>query len=235
MAPTPKRVAIVTAAGRGLGAAVAKRLARDGYALALLAPGEGVEALARELGAIAIRGSVTEPDDLARLVDATVKAHARIDAVVTSTGHPPKGELLALTDAQWRLGFDLVFLNVVRLARLVTPVMMAQKSGVFVNLSSYAALEPEHDFPLSTLRGALAAWTKLYADEHAAYGIRMNAVLPGFADSLPEKAERTARIPMRRYGTVAEIANAVAFLVSDQASYITGQSLRVDGGLTRHV
>jgi NAD(P)-dependent dehydrogenase (short-subunit alcohol dehydrogenase family) len=230
-----KKVAIVTAAGRGLGAAVARRLAADGYALALFSPGEGVTKLAAELGGIAVRGSNTEPADLARLVEATMKQYGRIDAVVTSTGHPPKAELLALTDEQWRAGFDMVFLNVVRLARLITPIMKAQGSGAFVNISSYAVLEPEHDFPMSTLRGALGAWTKLYADEYAADGIRMNAVLPGFADSLPEKADRRARIPMKRYAKTSEIAAACAFLVSDDASYITGQSLRVDGGLARHI
>lgn len=230
-----KKTAIVTAAGRGLGAAVARRLAADGYALALLSPGEGVVQLAKELGGVAVRGSVTVPEDLARVVDAAMKLSGRIDAVVTSTGHPPKAELLMITDEQWRTGFDMVFLNVVRLARLVTPVMQQQGRGAFVNISSYAVLEPEHDFPLSTLRGALGAFTKLYADEMAPFGIRMNAVLPGFADSLPEKADRRARIPMKRYGKVSEIAAAVAFLVSDEASYITGQSLRVDGGLARHV
>ena len=90
-------------------------------------------------------------------------------------------------------------------------------------------------FPLSALRAALASWTKLFADQHAAHGIRMNSVLPGFADSLPEKAERKARIPMGRYARAEEIAAAVAFLASDKASYITGQNLRVDGGITRAV
>jgi len=235
MANSPRKTALVTAAGRGLGAACARRLAADGYAVALFSPGEGVVKLAQELGGIAVRGSVTEPADLAKLVEAAMQAWGRIDVVVTSTGHPPKGALLEIPDADWHKGLDMVFLNVVRLARLVTPIMQAQKGGAFVNISSYAVLEPEADFPLSTLRGALAAWTKLYSDQYAADGIRMNAVLPGFADSLPEKAERRARIPMKRYGRTAEIAAAVAFLASDEASYITGQSLRVDGGITRHV
>ena len=95
------------------------------------------------------------------------------------------------------------------------------------------AFEPETDFPMTTLRAALSAWTKLYADSHAKDGIRANCVLPGFTDSLPEKDTRRTRIPMQRYARVEEIAAAVAFLISDKASYITGQSLRVDGGLTR--
>ena len=113
--------------------------------------------------------------------------------------------------------------------------MRAQGGGSIVNLSSYAAFEPERDFLLSTLRAALSAFTKLYADEHAAQGIRMNCVLPGFTDSLPEKEARRQRIPMQRYARVDEIADAVAYLLSERASYITGQNLRVDGGITRAV
>ena len=227
------KVAIVTAAGRGIGAGIARVLAADGFTLALLSPGETVEALGKELGGFGLRGSVTEPADLKRLVDDTMARYGRIDAVVTNTGHPPKGPLLDITDADWHKGFDMVMLNVIRTLRLVTPVLLKQKAGAIVNISSAMAFEPETDFPMTTLRAALSAWTKLYADSHAKDGIRANCVLPGFTDSLPEKDTRRTRIPMQRYARVEEIAAAVAFLVSDKASYITGQSLRVDGGLTR--
>lgn len=227
------KVAIVTAAGRGIGAGIARVLAADGFTLALLSPGETVEALGKELGGFGLRGSVTEPADLNRLVDDTMARYGRIDAVVTNTGHPPKGPLLDITDADWHKGFDMVMLNVIRTLRLVTPVLLKQKAGAIVNISSAMAFEPETDFPMTTLRAALSAWTKLYADSHAKDGIRANCVLPGFTDSLPEKDTRRTRIPMQRYARVEEIAAAVAFLVSDKASYITGQSLRVDGGLTR--
>jgi NAD(P)-dependent dehydrogenase (short-subunit alcohol dehydrogenase family) len=229
------RVALVTAAGRGIGAGIARRLARDGYSLGLLSPGEGVVSLAAELGGIAVRGSVTEPADLARLVEETVSRFGRLDAAVVNVGHAPKGKLLSLTDQDWEAGFAMGVMPTVRIARLVTPHFLAAGGGSLVAISSYAAFEPEPDFPMSTLRPALSAFLKLYADQHAGSGIRANAVLPGFTDSLPEKADRRARIPMGRYGTVAEIAAAVAFLVSTEASYITGQSLRVDGGVTRSV
>ncbi len=227
------KVAIVTAAGRGIGAGIARALAADGFTLALLSPGETVEALGKELGGFGLRGSVTEPAALKRLVDETMTRYGRIDAVVNNTGHPPKGPLLDITDADWHKGFDMVMLNVIRTLRLVTPLMLKQKVGAIVNISSAMAFEPETDFPMTTLRAALSAWTKLYADSHAKDGIRANCVLPGFTDSLPEKDTRRTRIPMQRYARVEEIAAAVAFLVSDKASYITGQSLRVDGGLTR--
>lgn len=229
-------VAIVTAAGHGLGGAVARELASAGYSLALMSNGGGAEQLAEELGVIGIGGSVTSPDDLARLVSTTVDAYGRIDAVVNNTGHPPKGPLLELSDDDWHAGLDMVLLNVVRMARLVTPIMVSQGAGAIVNVSTFAAFEPSAAFPISaSLRAALGAFTKLYADEYAGSGIRMNSVLPGFMDSYPESDEIVQRIPMGRYAIVDEVARAIRFLVSDDASYITGQNVRVDGGITRSV
>lgn len=231
-----RKVAIVTAAGKGMGAAIARRLHADGYTLALLSPSGSAAALAAELGGISHTGSAAEAGDLKILVDKTLDAFGRIDAVANNTGHAPKGPLLDIPDSDWHAALDLMLLNVVRMCRLVTPVMQAQGGGAIVNISTYAAVEPEALFPTScVLRAGLAGFTKLYADDMAPHGIRINNILPGFIDSLPEQPDRRARIPIGRYGSVAEIAATTAFLLGDGAGYITGQNIRVDGGLTRSV
>ena len=230
------RVALLTAAGSGIGAAAARKLAADGWQVAILSPSGRGEALARELGGLGLTGSNLEPADLQRLVDAAMQRWGRIDAVVNSAGHGPKGELLEISDADWQRGMEFYLLNVVRIARLVTPLMQQQKRGAIVNVSTYATFEPEAAFPTSgVFRAGLAAFAKLYADRYAADGLRMNNVLPGFIDSLPEKQDRRERIPMGRYGGSDEVAELIAFLASDKAAYITGQNIRIDGGLTRSV
>ena len=230
------KVALITAGGSGMGAAAARRLARDGYAVGILSSSGKGEALAEELGGVGVTGSNRSTEDLARLVDRAMQRWGRIDALVNSAGHGPRGGLLDLTDADWQTGMEVYFLSVVRPTRLVAPIMQRQKSGAIVNISTYATFEPDPAFPTSgVFRAGLAAFTKLFADRYAADAVRMNNVLPGFIDSLPEKAEFRARIPMGRYGRVEEIAATVAFLLSDAAGYITGQNLRVDGGITRSV
>lgn len=233
----PERpVAIVTAAGRGIGAAIARELSTAGYRLALMSASGGADRLAAELGAIGITGSVTVPEDLERLVTEAYGRYERIDALVNNTGHPPKGPLLEITDGDWHAGLDMVLLNVVRTARLVTPIMQRQGGGSIVNISTFSAFEPDPAFPVSSsLRAALGGFTKLYADRFAAEGIRMNSVLPGFVDSYPELPEIVDRIPTGRFGRVGEIASVVRFLLSDEAAYVTGQNIRVDGGITRSV
>ena len=233
---TEQRTAVVMAGGSGMGAGVARKLAAAGYGVAVLSSSGKGEALAKELGGIGVTGSNLVVEDLQRTIEATMEKWGRLDVLVNSAGHGPKGPVLEISDADWHLGLDYYLLNVVRATRLVTPIMLEQGGGAIVNISTYATFEPEASFPTSgVFRAGLAAFTKLFADKYGPNNIRMNNVLPGFIDSLPEKEEFRARIPMGRYGHVSEIAETVAFLASDEAGYITGQNIRVDGGITRSV
>ena len=230
------RVALITAGGSGMGADAARRLAADGFAVGVLSSSGKGEALARSLNGIGVTGSNQSNDDLKRLVDAAMARWGRIDVLVNSAGHGPRGPVLELTDAHWHHGMDVYFLSAVRPTRLVTPIMQKQKAGVIVNISTFAAFEPDPVFPTSgVFRSGLAAFAKLYSDQYAADNIRMNNVLPGFIDSLPEKDEFRTRIPMGRYGRSAEVAATIAFLVSEGGGYITGDYIRVEGGITRSV
>jgi NAD(P)-dependent dehydrogenase (short-subunit alcohol dehydrogenase family) len=227
-------VAVVTAASRGIGEACGRVLAEKGYRLALLARSEDIHRAAARLGAIAVAGSVASAADLDRLVAATLDRYGRIDAVVNNSGHPAKGDLLTLSDDDWHGGMDLLLLSVVRMSRLVTPVFERQKGGAIVNVSSLWAVEPHLDAPVSSaLRAALSAFTKLYADRYAAVGIRMNTVLSGFVSTHPVADKFREAIPAGRVAAPEEVARVVAFLLSSDAGYITGQSVRSDGGLTR--
>jgi len=231
-----EKVAVVTAGGSGMGAGAARKLASDGFQIAILSSSGKGEALAKELGGIGVTGSNQSNDDLARLIDQTMDRWGRIDVLVNSAGHGPRAPILELSDDDWHTGMDVYFLNVVRPTRLVTPIMQRQQSGVIINISTFAAFEPDPVFPTSgVFRAGLAAYTKLFSDQYAEQNIRMNNVLPGFIDSLPEKKEFRDRIPMQRYGKTEEISDVIAFLASDGAGYITGQNLRVDGGITRSV
>ncbi|UPG73616.1 SDR family oxidoreductase [Roseomonas gilardii subsp. gilardii] len=231
-----ERVALVMAGGSGMGAASARRLAADGYRVGILSSSGKGEALARELGGLGVTGSNQSGEALKRLVDGAMERWGRIDVLVNSAGHGPRAPLLEISDEQWHTGLDVYLMNVIRAVRLVTPVMQAQKSGAIVNISTAWAFEPSAMFPTSAVfRAGLAAFTKLFADTYAAENIRMNNVLPGWIDSLPETGERRGSVPMGRYGKAEEIAATVAFLASEGAGYITGQNLRVDGGLMRAV
>ena len=234
--PAALKVAIITAGGSGMGAGAARKLAADGFKVAILSSSGKGEALAAELGGIGVTGSNQSNDDFKRLVDLTMSKWGRVDALVNSAGHGPRAAILDLLDEDWHRGMDVYFLNVVRPTRLVTPIMQAQKSGAIVNISTFAAFEPDPVFPTSgVFRAGLAAFTKLFSDKYAADNIRMNNVLPGFIDSLPEKAEWRSRIPMGRYGKTEEVSELIALLASDRAAYITGQNIRIDGGITRSV
>jgi NAD(P)-dependent dehydrogenase (short-subunit alcohol dehydrogenase family) len=230
------QVAIVTAGGSGMGAAAARRLARDGFKVAILSSSGKGETLAKELGGIGVTGSNQSNDDLKRLVDQVLAAWGRIDVLVNSAGHGPREQILKITDEQWHAGLDTYLMNVIRPTRLVAPSMVQQKGGAIINISTAWAFEPSPMFLTSAVfRAGLAAFTKVFADQYAADNVRMNNVLPGWIDSLPATEERRSSVPMQRYGTSEEIAATIAFLASPGAAYMIGQNLRVDGGLTRSV
>lgn len=231
-----EKVALVTAGGSGMGAAAARRLAQDGYRVGILSSSGKGEALAAELGGVGVTGSNQSADDVQKVVDAVMARWGRIDVLVNSAGHGPRKQILELTDADWQIGMDVYFLSAIRPIRLVTPVMQAQKAGSIINISTAWAFEPSLMFPTSAVaRAGLASFTKIFADTYAPDNIRINNILPGWIDSLPATEERRAGVPMQRYGRAEEIAATVSFLASEGAGYITGQNIRVDGGVTRSV
>src|SRR5262249_36341213 len=233
---TDRKVAIVTAASRGMGAACARELSRRGYDLALMARSAEVVELGNELGALAVQGSVTDEPDLRRLIDATLERFGRLDVVVNNTGHAARGELLELTDDQWHAGVDLLLLNVVRMARLATPGMLARGGGAFVNISSFASVERARLFPVPpAFRAARGSFAGLFSQRYAGPGLRMNNVLPGWIATSPADEETRRSIPAGRQGSAEEVARVVGFLASEDASYVTGQSLLVDGGVVRAI
>lgn len=232
-----KKVAIVMGGGSGMGADSARRLAADGFNVAILSSSGRGEALAQELGGIGVTGTNKSCEDMQKLTDAVVEKWGQVDVLVNSAGHGPRAPILEISDEDWHEGMEVYFLNAVRATRIVAPIMIERKSGTIINISTFAAFEPDPVFPTSgVMRAGLAAFTKLFSDKYAADNVRMNNVLPGFIDSLPENPDFLAKIPMERYGkSYDEIAATVAFLASEGGAYITGQNIRVDGGITRSV
>jgi NAD(P)-dependent dehydrogenase (short-subunit alcohol dehydrogenase family) len=244
------QVAIVTAAGKGIGAACARRLAADGWKLGLMSRSDTAEALAKELGGVAVAGDATDGAALDRLIGATVDTWGRIDGAVLSTGHAGHslkptgtgydkdfaGNLLDIPDQAWHAALDLYVLNVVRAARALTPVMTRAGGGSIVAISAFGAAEPHAAYPLSSaLRRSLSAFTSLYADRYARDRIRMNNLLPGFMDNFTWDQPVIDAIPMGRAGRMDELAATAAFLLGPGAGYITGQDILVDGGMARRL
>ncbi|MEP3245342.1 MAG: SDR family oxidoreductase [Sneathiella sp.] len=230
------KVAVITAGGSGLGAGAARALAADGFKVSILSSSGKGKALAEELGGVGLTGSNLVPDDLQSLMDLAMDQWGRIDVLVNSAGHGPKGAVLEISDEDWHSGMDYYLLNVIRPTRLVAPIMIKQGGGTILNISTFAAFEPDPLFPTSAVfRAGLAGFSKLFSDKYAADNVRMNNILPGFIDSLPETGERRERIPMGRYGKTEEVSSLISYLASDKAAYVTGQNIRIDGGLTRSV
>lgn len=231
-----EKVAIVTAGGSGMGAAAARRLAAEGFKIGILSSSGKGEALAQQLGGVGITGSNQSNEDLQRLVDGVIQKWGRIDVLVNSAGHGPRAPILDISDEDWHKGMETYLLNVIRPTRLVTPYMQRQGGGAIINISSAWTFEPSELFPTSAVfRAGLASFSKIFADQYAGDNIRMNNVLPGWIDSLPATQERRDAVPLKRYGSSEEIAATIAFLASQGAAYITGQNIKVDGGVTRSV
>ena len=231
-----KKVSVLIAAGSGMGADAAKTLAKDGFKIAIMSSSGKGERLAKKLNGIGFTGSNLETKNFKKFIDIVIKKWGRIDVLVNSAGHGPKGSILEINDEEWVKGLETYFLNVVRAARVVTPIMKKQKYGSIINISTYAIFEPEKSFPTSgVMRAGLSSFTKIYSDEYAKYNIRMNNILPGFIDSLKPRKEFIKRVPLKRAGKVKEISAVVKLLASKEGSYITGQNIKVDGGITRSV
>jgi len=231
-----KKVAALIASGTGMGADAAKHLHSKGYDISIMSSSGKGQKLANDLGGLGYTGSNLLSKDIKEFVDITLNEYGKIDVLVNSAGHGPKGDILEISDDDWYKGMEVYFLNVVRASRIITPIMQKQKNGSIINISTFAIFEPESNFPTSgVFRSGLAAFTKLHSDKYAKDNIRMNNILPGFIDSMPAKEEFLKRIPLQRLGKVGEISAVVEMLASDGGAYITGQNLRVDGGITRSV
>ncbi len=228
------KVAVIIGGGSGMGADAAKKLSMDGFNIAVMSSSGKGERLAKKHKGLGFTGSNLKINDLKKFINLVISKWKRIDVLVNSAGHGPKGQILKISDNDWFKGMETYFLNVVRSTRLVTPIMKKQKNGSIINISTYAIFEPEKSFPTSgVIRAGLSAFTKIYSDEYARYNIRMNNILPGFIDSLEPKKEFLDRVPLKRAGKVSEISSVVSLLASKSGSYITGQNIRVDGGITR--
>jgi len=228
------KVCVIIGGGSGMGAAVAKEMKKRNYNLALMSPSKNCEILANELGGIAVRGKAEKSADLQELFKTTMEKYGRIDSLLIHVGGPPKGDLLEISDEDWITANEMVLLPVIRMSKLVTPVMQAQGGGSIVNITTFSAFEPSLTFPTSSVyRVGVSSFTKLYSDRYGADNIRMNCLLPGFTDSLDLPQKFADMSVFKRLARAEEQARAAAFLLTEDSNYITGQSIRSDGGVTR--
>lgn len=229
-------VAIVTAASQGIGAACARRLSRDGFRLAVMSRGDSIHEIAKEVDGLGLQGDLTDAVDINHLVGRTLEHYGRLDSVVINTGHLPKGPLLELTDENWMDGMDMVLMSVARLTRAAVPAMRTcGAAGTITCISGAASREVMDEFPISTvMRSGLTAFVRMAARQWAP-DVRINSVLPGFVDSYDVTPEFMATIPTNRAATTDEIASLVSFLSTSESSYVTGESICIDGGMTKAI
>ena len=231
-----EKTCLVIGGGRGMGAATAKEMHKRGYKLSLMSPSDSCEHLAEDLKGIALRGKAENKKNLERIVSLTMEKYGRIDSVLVHVGGPPKGDLLEIDDEDWDKANQMIIKPVVSISKLVTPIMLEQGGGSTVDITTFSAFEPSLTFPTSSVyRAGVSSFTKLFSDRYGSKNIRMNCLLPGFTDSLNLPDEFAKLSSLNRLARAEEQAKVAAFLLSDDSSYITGQSIRSDGGVTRHM
>ncbi len=230
------KVALMTGIGQGIGLGCAIEMAKAGYKVSLMSPSNRSVELAEELGGIGRRGSFLDVDDLQKMFDDTMSKYGRIDAIVSNTGHGGavpeaiktvgfdpdfNGPLLELSDALWHESLDMYVLNVVKIARIVTPILIEQGGGALVNISSMNTIEPRAPYPMSMLRGALHSFSKLYGDRYARHNIRMNNLLPGFCENVNLSEQARREIPAKRPATFEESGQPAYFLPAMEPGILT--------------
>ena len=237
------RTAIVCGASAGMGLAIAEAFVEEGANVAMFARRRDVlEREADRLGALPVRGDVTTPRDLERLMEKTLEAFGGVDVLINNSGGPPRGAALGLGPEAYESAVELLLLSVIRLTNLCLPHIEAGGHGRIVNITSSTVREPTDNLVLSNaVRPAVIGWAKTLARELGPKGITVNSIAPGridterirevYPDGPTEDDLKT--IPLRRLGAPREIADVVCFLASDRASYVTGTVIPVDGGLTR--
>jgi len=226
-----------------MGLAIAEAFVEEGANVAMFARRRDVlEREADRLGALPVRGDVTTPRDLERLVEKTLEAFGGVDVLINNSGGPPRGAALGLGPEAYESAVELLLLSVIRLTNLCLPHIEAGGHGRIVNITSSTVREPTDNLVLSNaVRPGVIGWAKTLARELGPKGITVNSIAPGridterirevYPDGPTEDDLKT--IPLRRLGTPREIADVVCFLASDRASYVTGTVIPVDGGLTR--